>query len=459
MRLRKSDLTQRVNADLTLRFEQPGLTSFAGLEFVRRYFNLLNLRHQIRHGLRCALPKSDFGLPGMVLLILVLIITGGRRIRHLRYLEQDALVLRCCGLQRLPTPSSLGRWLSRFDQHSINALTTWNEGIVADAIHSAGLRRLTIDVDGSVISTGLTVEGSKRGFNPHHRKVPSYYPITAYEANTGHILRVENRAGNVHDGKAAVTFLDDLAEQLKRTGFGGHVWEFRMDGAYFRYDILDRLESMKAEFAIKVPFYQWLDLQTLIQNRSRWHRVDDGVSYFETQLWVEAWQWSLPVTIYRKRTFHETRKNYQLDLFDPDDGYYEYSAIVSNKPITGASLWHFQCGRGAHEKAYAELKTGFAFACVPSHGYHANSAWQVFSIIAFNLMRGFQRATGAPRRNQNRKRRVQWRFQSIQTLRFICLARAGILTKPQGRMTLDVGTAASVRQHFETTGQMLENAA
>lgn len=458
MRLRTSDLTCRVNADLTLRFHQNGLTSFAGLEFVRRHFSNIDLRGQVRRLLNGALPKSDFGVCGMVLLILVLIITGGRRVRHLRYLEQDPLVLRSCGLQKLPTPYSVGRWMSRFDRGAINALTTWNEQIVADAIHTADLRRLTIDIDGSVISTGLTVEGARRGFNPHHRKNPSYYPITAYEANTSQILRIENRPGNVHDGKAAVGFLQNLAAQLRCTGLGERRWEFRMDGAFFRYDILDQLEAMRAEYAIKVPFYHWLDVQSLIKNRSRWHRVDYRISYFETQLFVKAWNWTLPVTIYRKRTAHQTRKNYQLDLFDPDDGYYEYSAIVSNQPLNGANLWHFQCGRGAHEKAYAELKTGFAFASVPSHDYNANSAWQLFSVIAFNLMRGYQRATGVLRRRQNRKRRSQWLFQSIQTLRFTCLHRAGLVTKPQGRATLDVGRSAAVKQRFQASDEMLRNA-
>ena len=42
------------------------------------------------------------------------------------------------------------------------------------------------------------------------------YPITAYEANTGQVLRVGKRAGNVHDGKASVSFLDELFEQTRR---------------------------------------------------------------------------------------------------------------------------------------------------------------------------------------------------------------------------------------------------
>ena len=62
----------------------------------------------------------------------------------------------------------------------MKALLEVNERLVGDVIERSVLRRLTLDVDGSVVSTGLKVEGARRGFNPHRRKVPSYYPITAY---------------------------------------------------------------------------------------------------------------------------------------------------------------------------------------------------------------------------------------------------------------------------------------
>ena len=261
MRLRKSDLTQRVNADLALRYDHEGLTSFAGLELLRRYFCQIRLRPEIRRCLGCTLPNSDFGVVGMVLVILLLIISGGRRLRHLGYLQGDPVVRRCSGLKCLPTPYSVGRWLAKFDDDAVDRLRSWNETVVARGIRACQLRRLTLDIDGSVVSTGLTVEGARRGFNPHHRKVPSYYPITAYEANSSQILRVHNRPGNVHDGKASIDFLEQLVAQLKRTQLDDLIWEFRMDGAFFRADVIDRLKAWGAEYAIKAPFYQWLDLQ------------------------------------------------------------------------------------------------------------------------------------------------------------------------------------------------------
>ncbi len=459
MRFRKSDLGRRVNGDLTLRYDCSGLTSFAGLEFIRRFFCKLNLRGEMRQLLAPHLPNSDFGIVGMVLAIVILIITGGRRLRHLGYLQWDPMVLRCCGLNRLPSDRTVSRWLAKFEDHDVDKLLAWNEDVVSRGIQLSAGRRLTIDVDGSVVSTGLTVQGARRGFNPHHRKVPSYYPITAYEANTSQILRVHNRPGNVHDGKASIDFLEQLVAQLKRTQLDDLIWEFRMDGAFFRADVIDRLEAWGAQYAIKVPFYQWLDLQSVIAKRTRFSAVDDQVGYFVTELWVEAWQRKLSVVVYRKRVGHETRKNFQLDLFDPDNGYFEYSAILTNKAVSGRTLWYFMCGRGAHEKAYAELKTGFAFASVPTHDYYANSAWQVFSILAFNLTRSFQAATIAEPRTSNRKRRSLRRFVSIQTLRFNCLNRAGLIIAPQGQPTLDVGTSPTVRHHFEKIEHALQKAA
>ena len=89
----------------------------------------------------------------------------------------------------------------------------------AEALARLELPRLTIDVDGSVIRTGATVGCAFRGFNPHHRKDPSYYPLVAHVAHTGHILRLKNRPGNVHDSKQAIPFLRDIIDDL-RTRFG-----------------------------------------------------------------------------------------------------------------------------------------------------------------------------------------------------------------------------------------------
>jgi len=453
VRLSRTDLRRRINADLALRYESSGLTSFAGLELIGRFLRSLDFKSHLRR-IEAVLPGSDFGSVPLVVLVLVMLITGARRVRHVGYVQGDPLVERVCGLRRLPTHHTLCRWLRGFDDRGVKGLLAVNEGLVSEVIARSALKRLTLDVDGTVLSTGLKVEGARRGYNPHQRKVPSYYPITAYEANTGQVLRVHNRAGNVHDGKASVEFLKALFAQLDQTLGRRPVLEMRMDGAFFLQEVIDLLEDRGTEYAIKVPFFPWLGLKDRIARRRHWRSVDEQVQYFEQRMTVRAWARSMRVVIYRKRVLHRSPKNYQLDLFDPDDGYYEYSAVATNKIITGRTLWYFICGRGTHEKVYGELKNGFAFQCIPTQCYQANSAWQVLSIVAFNLTRALQ-ARVTERRQSNRKRRAIHLFETIHTLRYRCINRAGLLVQPNGRATLDVGDNRIVRQRYQTIEQAL----
>jgi hypothetical protein len=96
------------------------------------------------------------------------------------------------------------------------------------------------------------------------------------------------------------------------------------------------------------------------------------------------------VVVYRTRVHHPSPKNYQLDLFSPDDGYFEYSAVATNLTLTPRALWYFTAGRDAQEKTIAELKGEFALELVPTNHYGANSAWLQLCVLAHNLMRSFQ---------------------------------------------------------------------
>jgi len=125
-----------------------------------------------------------------------------------------------------------------------------NGELIAEAVSRLRLKRLTIDVDGTVVSTGHTVERAFRGYNPHHRKVKSYYPITACLAQTRHVMRVRNRSGNVHDGKASLPFLRDLFAQVERFMGRRLKLEMRLDGPFFRPEIVAWLRT-RAEYAIK----------------------------------------------------------------------------------------------------------------------------------------------------------------------------------------------------------------
>ena len=460
MRRRKCDLGRRVNGDLRVEFSASGLTSYAGLELLIRYFRAIGLNQLVRHHLGAALGRGDFGVVAMMRLMIGMLIVGGRRLRHVAYLAGDPVIHRLCGLVHLPTARTLSRWLKTFTEARVEHLRALNAEIVARVVRGLrGLRTLTIDVDGTVVSTGLTVERAFRGYNPHHRKVPSYYPITACLAESGHLLRVKNRSGNVNDGKASIQFLRDLFVQLQRTLGSGYALRFRMDGDFFKHDVLRVLAAHRAGFAIKVPFWTWLDLQRHIRERRRWQRVTHDVDTFDLVLALNPWNTFMRVAIYRKKVHHPAPKNYQLDLFDPADGHWEYSAVASNLPLSAARLWHFMCGRGAHEKLLGRLKSGLAFDTIPTHHYGANSAWQQLVALAHNLITNFPIDTAAAPRVRSHKRTALYVLQSIQTLRFELFHRAGEIVRPAGATLLRLAANPHVKRIFERFAARIPDAA
>jgi len=448
VRRRKADLTARVNGDLRVEFTGTGLTSYAGLELLLRYLRGAKWNEAIRRHLGALHLSGDFGVVAMLRLLMGLVIVGGRRLEHVGHLQGDPLVHRFAGLAHLPSARTVSRWLKTFRVASVRQLQRLNAELIAPIVRSLPLKALTVDVDGTVISTGLQVERAFRGYNPHRRRVPSYYPISAFLAETGHLLRVQNRSGNIDDGTASLGFLRDLFGQVTATLGGGYRLTFRMDGAFFKRSVIELLKRRGAGYAIKVPFYRWLDLQSRIRENRRWERVHADVECFEQEVPASPWGFPLHVVIYRKRVFHRTRKNYQLDLFDPDDGTFEYSAVVTNLDRTARNLWWFMCGRGMHEKVLGQLKSGLAFATVPTNHYGANSAWQQIVTLAHNLLANFQIETGTARKTPSRKKTGLYLLRSPQTLRFELFHRAGEIVHPNGTTVLRLPGNPVIRNAF-----------
>jgi hypothetical protein len=454
MRRRKRSLTRRVNADLAIQFGDERLTSHAGLELLGQRLRAVEFQARARDAFRGVRFQGDYPGLALVRLLLAMLWVGARRLRHVRFLSRDPLVCRFAGLSSLPDERTLSRWLKQFNGKALECLRRLNLGLVVTRIRALALRCLTIDVDGSIISAGLQVAWAFRGFNPHHRKVPSYYPILAHLAQTGQIVGLKNRPGNVHDGVRALGFLRDLIHELRRALGRAVRLEFRFDGAFFQRPILQLLERQGCEYAIKVPMWQWLGVKEKIQMRLRWHPVAPGISAFETTLPIPKWGLRLRVVCYRKLVFHATAKNYQLDLFSPDDGTYEYSAVATNKALSVRNLWYFMAGRGAQEKTIAELKSGFAFDTVPTNHYGANSAWQWLSVLAHNLFRDLQIALQQERRRGTRKRTFLFRLQSIATARFEWLNTAGRLLTLASGQTLRLPASPEIESAYGRWGQV-----
>src|SRR5437773_761818 len=287
MRLKVASMRRMIKGKLHVEFVRQELTSYSGLEVLRRYLRQRELPSRLRAA--CAATGGDYGGGRLALLVLALLYVGARRLEHLRYVAGDPLIARFCGLARISTARTVANWLRQFTSATLARLVQLNHDLVTDAIARLQLPRLTIDVDGTVVRTGATVAWAFRGFNPHHRKDPSYYPLLAHLAQTGHILRCKNRPGNVHDSKQAVAFLREVINGL-RARFGRRLpLEFRMDAAFCQPAVLRLLAARGCAYAIKVGYWHWLPLKQLAADRQRWLPVAPEVSGFFHDLDIPQW--------------------------------------------------------------------------------------------------------------------------------------------------------------------------
>jgi len=157
---------------------------------------------------------SDYGASRLVVLMVTLFVIGARRLEHLAYVATDPLIRRICELARILSAATVRNWLRQFTAATVEALPTLNTYLVLEQLQRLALSRITLDVDGTVVRTEMQVAWAFRGFNPHHRKNPSYYPLLAHIAQTGQILGLRNRPGNVHDSRGAVDFLREALGTL-----------------------------------------------------------------------------------------------------------------------------------------------------------------------------------------------------------------------------------------------------
>lgn len=458
MRNSRRSLRRSVKANLPIGFTNEKLSSFAGLELIGRFLRISGFAGRLKEVFSVRQFDSDYGSFRTALALIGMLIVGGTRLGHLRQLRRDPIFLRFAKLSRLPTERTLSRWLSSITEGVRERISALMREIAYESTHVAKLARLTLDLDGTVLRTGLCAEGAERGFNPHHPKDKSYYPLTAHLAQTSQILEVWNRPGNVHDSQRALEMLEFLVNDI-REKLGRIPLEVRLDGAFFQREILHFLADSGVEYAVKVPMWKWLELRRPISQRKKWTRINARLTAFSMVLTIPKWEIRQRVVVYRKQISGKTHKNFQLDLFTPDDGHYEYSVVATNKNLSVGALWDFMAGRGGHEKTLAELKQHLAFDTIPTQDWDANCTWQLLSALTHNLVRHFQLLTTALQRPNAWKRTYRYCFESLRTLRYELINVPAKLARPQGREELRVAATEETQSRYEAVLEAFDLAA
>ena len=444
MKSSKSEIYAKYHKIPVIQFEDQKLTSFSGLLIFHSLFRRMNLKRRLMKCFDHLKVSPIFGRHLLVMLLIVHLLLGFRRLREMDYYRDDPLVLRLMGLRRLPDVSTISRALSQMESESVEKFRELSRALVIEALKRERLPRLTLDFDGSVTSTKGHAEGTAIGFNKKKKGSRSYYPLFCTVAQTGQFFDVYHRAGNVHDCNCADQFMmqcfGNAKEELRNTQF-----ESRIDSAFFSETILLLLDRRNVTFSASVPFARFPQLKEKVEKRKRWRTIDKNWSYFETKWKPKSWNTTYRFIFTRKKNKKQYKGALQLHLFEPRDFNFDYKVIVTNKKVSAKSVVQFHNGRGSQEAIFGDAKTNVALNVIPSKRLAGNQIFTLCAMMAHNLSKEVQMLASYPASRSLPKRPASWAFEKIDTLRHRIIQRAGRLTKPQGKLTLTMSANDAVR--------------
>jgi hypothetical protein len=458
MRSSKAQILSRVHTVPAIRFTDQTLTSASGLVLFQVLFDRLDLRDRVRHACRHARSAGDFKLPELFLTLVIHIILGYRELDDVKFYNDDPLVLRVLGLRRLPSTSTLSRRLRSVDLATITGLQEMNRSLILDRLATEKLRRVTLDFDGSVVSTRRHAEGTAVGFNRKRKGERSYYPLLCTVAQTGQVFDALPRSGNVHDSNGSHEFITASVMAVDRRLPGG-VIECRLDSAFFSEKTALLLDELQVEYTISVPFERLPELKGMIEQRRRWRRIDEVWSCFEAVWKPKEWAQPVRCVFVRQRSPRRRSSPLQLDLFEPRSTEHTYKVIMTNKRCSAKSVMLFHHGRGSQEGIIGEAKESAMMDYVPTRSWAGNQFYMLASLTAHNVTRELQMRTAPRRRGTNPKRAALWLFEKLETVRNRTIRRAGRLHRPDGALTLTMSGNEAVQADYERIMRGLEQAA
>jgi hypothetical protein len=454
----KAQITAKYHKIPVVRFEDQQLTSFSGLLIFQQLVKRLDLKQRLKKCFSHLTTSPIFDRHLIVLLLVIHIITGFRRLRDVDYYRDDPIVLRPMGLRKLPSVSCVSRALTQMESEGVGNVRYLSRSLVIDGLIRERLPRLTLDFDGSVQSTKGHAEGTAVGFNKSKKGARSYYPLFCTVAQTGQFFDVHHRPGNVHDSNGSEQFMLDCFGEIKEA-LKGTVLESRMDSAFFNTRVLSMLNGEDIRFTASVPFIRFAELKDMVQSRKRWRKIDAQWSYFELSWKPKSWDNCYRFIFTRKRSHKQRKGALQLDLFEPRDFDFDYKVIVTNKTESVKSVVLFHNGRGSQECIFGDAKNDAALSVIPSGRLAGNRIFTLCSMMAHNLTREVQMLASPSAPRALPKRPAIWKFERLDTLRHRIIQRAGRIIRPQGELTLTMSANQAVQKDLLHFFDVLQKAA
>ncbi len=415
---------------LSIAFEEPHLTHFAGMALIHAFAQRLGLKRLVQQVLRPAPRYREYHPADMVLAVLYAIIVGMDRVNATQILQYNGAFQRIVGLARFPDQTAVRRFLHRLRPRHIRQLVSLHDTLRRELFRRPHPRTsLVLDVDSVVLVVYGHAEGARVGYNPKKRGRRSYHPLLCFEAHLQEFWHGSLRPGNTVAATGAVPFLRVCLAKVP-PGMGRARIRIRGDSGFFGKRVVEFLDGAGVGYAIVAKEHG------PIRDRARecrFRRLATGWEVGEFR--YQPGRWAVPhrFVVVRRPIPTDPVEAKQLTLFK--DQKYAYHVLVTNLRTHPWRVWRFYAQRARIEKHVRELLYDYPLAKIPTADWVANVAFFQLLLFAFDLVHYFRRLCLPP----------AYRRKTLKTLRMELLVIPGRLVKTGNRYRLKLPR----EYHFE----------
>ncbi|MCF6217829.1 MAG: IS1380 family transposase [Gammaproteobacteria bacterium] len=363
------------------------LTSRAGLLATVQLMGSLNLAERIDH--HFPLPKSNRGYkPSEFIKTFILMQhEGSFHLDGIRHLQEDEALRTVLGLKTLPQATTLGDWLRRMSSQpkTQDAWVKVNKALLQSALHRR--KKVTLDIDATELIA------NKAGAQWTYNKNKGFMPMVGHIAQTGQIVAIDFRQGNVAPAKDNLAFIQQCQQSLPE---GCVLDALRIDAAGYQTKIIEYCDEHGIDYAICAKTSAAIRAQIEAASDSDWQLLSDkngaaisGQESYRTRFYIGDYEKAFTLVIQRKAL--KGQADLDLDSQESSEGIslggYLYRAIATNRDeLSDSQVIHWYNQRAEEsENRIKELKLDFGGDTLPCSDFKADALYFLITALSYNL--------------------------------------------------------------------------
>lgn len=352
------------------------LTKYAGLSPIMHYINKLEVGEELNELFPTEKNNATkFSNVQIILSVLLASLAGINRALRISNFTSDSLVQRLLNLSKNLNKDVISQRLKNLGQRGSFIFQEYTYGKVKQWIEESALKEITIDCDSTVQTVYGNQQGAAKGYNSVKKGANSYHSLLAFISEIKIVVNNRFRTGSAYTSNGIVSFIEQTATILPD---GIKKIFFRADSGFFNGKLLDKLESLRWDYLIKVKLK---NLKKLLEQQ-QWEQLTSEISICEFEYRAKQWNKNRKLRAIRTVTGY-TVGEYFGEKHEVAS--YEYACYCSSLPGNAKQLHEKYKERSTSENWIEHVKNQLLAGKTLTNNFHANDIlWQI-GIFAYNL--------------------------------------------------------------------------